>query len=65
MSRYSLSLAAAFCSIFIALPQLSFGVIVTGVTGSIINTTAPSDDFGFGRVGNMDGKLEAVKEKEL
>lgn len=39
------------------LAQPSFGVIVTGVGGDTINTTAPADDFGFSRVGNMDSKL--------
>lgn len=32
-------------------------VVITGVGGDTINTTAPVDDFGFSRVGNMASKL--------
>ena len=55
MSRFFL--VAAFCLILASLPQRSFGVIITGASGDTINTTAPADDFGFSRVGNMDSKL--------
>lgn len=55
MSRYPLFFA--FCLALLLSPLASFGVVITGVGGDTINTTAPLvDDFGFARVGNMNAK---------